>query len=199
MHASGPAHVQLGLLQRKHALQHGATKWVKMLQKRRIHICHISAFHFNGTNDEHHLPSIYILWIYRYLPNLLVLVILAHFICQAAPRVADWSCDCILLATWQRTIQRRITSEISKALKDSKSVKLGGLITARKNSKLVRSSSLIFAACGARFFLGLRSQHLLAGVIFLMKDIHNCSSSKTKRIISISEYFRYDITYIKTQ
>lgn len=153
MHASGPAHVQLGLLQ-KHALQHGATKWVKMLQKRRIHICHISAFHFNGTNDEHHLPSIYILWIYRYLPNLLVLVILAHFICQAAPRVADWSCDCILLATWQRTIQRRITSEISKALKDSKSVKLGGPITARKNSKLVRSSSLIFAACGCSFLFG---------------------------------------------
>ena len=153
------AHVQLGLLQ-KHALQHGATKWVKMLQKRRIHICHISAFHFNGTNDEHHLPSIYILWIYRYLPNLLVLVILAHFICQAAPRVADWSCDCILLATWQRTIQRRITSEISKALKDSKSVKLGGPITARKTaswSAPPRWSLLLvvlvsFWACGRNIF-----------------------------------------------
>ena len=121
-------------------------------------------FSFKWNEYEHHLPSFYILvyrftTIYIYLPNLLVLIILAHFI-QAAPRVADCSCDCILLATWQRTIQRRLAS---KALKDSKSVKLRG---GRCKRKQLVSSSLIFAACGARFFLGLPSQHLLAAVIF---------------------------------
>ena len=115
-----------------------------------------------------------------YLPHLLVLVILAHLICQVAPRVADCSCDCILLATWQRTMQRRCNFYwASRALKDSKRVKLRGgrlwQVSTASWSAPPRWSLLLVALvfswacghCGRNIFLPV--------LYFSIKDIHSCS------------------------